>query len=78
MQSMPAGKVEVVGGVRDPDGTTLELRKTTAGGNVFGTAKLVKEQGAWKIASDNWRCQYRQRRLLPNLPLGSEHAMVQR
>jgi hypothetical protein len=20
-----------------------------------GTAKLVKEQGAWKIAEDNWR-----------------------
>lgn len=57
MQSMPPGKVEVVGGVRDPDGTTLELRKTlTAGGTkVFGTAKLVKEQGVWKIASDSWR-----------------------
>ena len=57
MKSMLAGKVEVVGGVRDPDGTMLELRKTlTNGGNkLFGTAKLVKEQGVWKIASDNWR-----------------------
>jgi hypothetical protein len=57
MQSMPAGKVEVVGGVRDPDGTTLELRKTLTGGTnkVFGTAKLVKEQGVWKIDADNWR-----------------------
>ncbi len=57
MESMPAGKVEVVGGVRDPDSTTLELRKTpTAGGNkTFGTARLVKEQGAWKVAQENWR-----------------------
>jgi hypothetical protein len=57
MQTMPAGKVEVVGGVRDPDGTTLELRKTltTGGTKTFGTAKLVKEQGVWKIAQDNWR-----------------------
>jgi hypothetical protein len=57
MKSMPAGKVEVVGGVRDPDGTTLELRKTlsTGGSMTFGTAKLVKEQGVWKIAEDNWR-----------------------
>jgi hypothetical protein len=55
MQTMPAGKVEVVGGVRDPDGTTLELRKTltTGGTKTFGTAKLLKEQGVWKIASDN-------------------------
>jgi len=57
MQSMPPGKVEVVGGVRDAEGTTLELRKTpTAGGtNSFGVAKLVKEQGVWKIDVDNWR-----------------------
>jgi hypothetical protein len=57
MQSMPAGKVEVVGGVRDPDGTTLELRKTltTGGSKTVGTAKLIKEQGVWKIAQDNWR-----------------------
>jgi len=57
MQSMPAGKVEVVGGVRDADGTTLELRKTLTGGGskIFGTAKLVKEQGVWKIDADNWR-----------------------
>src|SRR4051794_20577969 len=56
MQSMPAGKVEVVGGVRDPDATTLELSKTSiAGGKTFGIAKLVKEQGVWKIDADNWR-----------------------
>jgi len=57
MQSMPPGKIEVVGGVRDSDATTLKLKKTlTAGGTkTFGTAKLVKEQGTWKIASDNWR-----------------------
>lgn len=57
MQTMPPGKVEVVGGVRDPDGTTLELRKTPSGGGTksFGVAKLVKEQGVWKIAQDNWR-----------------------
>jgi hypothetical protein len=57
MQSMPAGKIDVVGGVRDPDGTTLELRKTvtTGGMKTFGIAKLVKEQGVWKIDSDNWR-----------------------
>lgn len=56
MQTMPAGRVEVVGGVRDPDGTTLELRKTlaTGGGMAFGTAKLVKEQGVWKVAQDDW------------------------
>ena len=49
-------KVEVVGGVRDPDGTTLELRKTltTGGSKTFGTARLVKEQGVWKLAEDNW------------------------
>jgi hypothetical protein len=57
MQTMPAGKVEVVGGVRDPDGTTLELRKTltTGGTKTFGIAKLLKEQGVWKIGEDNWR-----------------------
>jgi hypothetical protein len=35
----------------------LELRKTLTGGTnkVFGTARLVKEQGLWKIAEDNWR-----------------------
>jgi len=57
MQTMPPGKVEVVGGVRDPDGTTLELQKTPSGGGTksFGVAKLVKEQGVWKIAQDNWR-----------------------
>lgn len=57
MQSMPAGNVEVVGGVRDPDGTTLELRKTqtAGGGKTFGTARLVKEQGVWKVAQESWR-----------------------
>ena len=56
MQSMPPGKVEVVGGVRDPDATILELRKTDASGRKsFGTARIVKERGAWKVAEDNWR-----------------------
>jgi len=57
MDGMPPGKVEVVGGVRDPDGTTLELMKTkTADGTkTFGTAKLVKEKGVWKIADETWR-----------------------
>jgi hypothetical protein len=56
MQSMPAGNVDVIGGVRDADGTTLEVRKTltTGGTKVFGIAKLVKEQGVWKIAADDW------------------------
>jgi len=57
MESMPPGNVEVVGVVRDPDGTMLELRKTqTNGGNkTFGTARLVKEQGAWKVEQETWR-----------------------
>jgi len=57
MASMPAGKVEVVGGVRDAGGTTLELRKTqtTGGDRTFGTARLVKEQGVWKVAQEKWR-----------------------
>ena len=55
MQSMPAGKVDVVGGVREADGTVLELRKTSDGRKSFGTAKLVKERGAWKVAEDTWR-----------------------
>ena len=57
METMPAGKVEVVGGTRDPNVTTLELRKTeTAGGSkTFGTARLVKEPGGWKVAEDTWR-----------------------
>jgi hypothetical protein len=57
MESMPPGKVDVVGGVRDADGTTLELRKTetTGGRKSFGTAKLVKEGGAWKVAEETWR-----------------------
>lgn len=48
------GKVDVVGGIRDADSTTLELMKTeTAGGaKTFGTAKLVKEKGAWKVAEE--------------------------
>lgn len=56
MQSMPPGKVDVVGGVRNDDATTLELRKTDPSGHKwFGTAKLVKQQGVWKIASETWR-----------------------
>lgn len=57
MQSMPPGKVDVVGGVRDAGGTTLELRKTEmAGGRKsFGIARLVKEKGGWKVAEESWR-----------------------
>jgi hypothetical protein len=56
MRGVRAGKIEVVGGVRDADGTTLELMKTeTADGTkTFGTAKLVKEKGVWKIADETW------------------------
>lgn len=53
-RSMPPGKVEIVGGVRDPDGTLLELRKTIGNRQKFGTAKIVKEQGAWKVAEQKW------------------------
>jgi len=55
MQSMPPGKVEVVGGTRDAVGTTLELRKTSGERQTFGTAKLVKDQGAWKVTEERWR-----------------------
>lgn len=57
MMAMRKGKVEVVGGVRDVDGTTLELRKTEAasGTKTFGTAKLVKEKGVWKVAEESWK-----------------------
>ncbi len=54
MCSMPPGKVEIVGGVRDPDGTVLELEKTTGTSKKFGNAKLVKEGGAWKVAAQEW------------------------
>jgi hypothetical protein len=57
MTAVRAGKVEVVGGVRDADSTTLELMKTATadGTKTFGTAKLVKEKGVWKIADETWR-----------------------
>lgn len=53
-RSMPPGKVEIVGGVRDPDGTLLELRKTMDNRQKFGAAKIVKVQGAWKVAELKW------------------------
>lgn len=55
MQSKPDGKVDVVGGVRDPDGTTLELRKISGDRHTFGTAKIVKDHGTWKVAQEKWR-----------------------
>ncbi len=53
MRSTPPARVEIVGGVRDPDGTLLELRKTGTRED-FGTAKIVKEQGVWKVSEQNW------------------------
>jgi hypothetical protein len=46
--------VEIVGGVRDSAGTLLELKRTTDGRVKFGTAKVVKIAGAWKVAEENW------------------------
>lgn len=55
MQSMPPGKIEVVGGTRDPEGTLLELRKTVSPDQqLFGTAKMVKDHGAWRISEEKW------------------------
>lgn len=54
MHGVPPGKVEIVGGVRDPEGTLLELRKTTDTRVKFGTAKIVKDGGRWKVAEENW------------------------
>jgi hypothetical protein len=50
------GELEVVGGMRDADATTLELQKTTSEGKKsFGTARMVKEGGAYKVAAEAWR-----------------------
>ncbi len=54
MHGVPPGKVEIVGGVRDAGGTILELRRTTERRVRFGTAKIVKEGGRWKVAEENW------------------------
>lgn len=53
MHSTPPAKVEIVGGVRDADGTLLELRKSGTR-EEFGTARIVKEDGVWKVAEQNW------------------------
>ena len=50
----PPGKLEIVGGVRDPGGTLLELRRTAGSRVKFGTARIVKEDGVWKVAEQNW------------------------
>ena len=51
-----AAKLEVVGGMRDADATTLELQKTSGEGKKsFGTARMVKEGGAYKVAAEAWR-----------------------
>jgi hypothetical protein len=49
-------KLEIVGGTRDADATTLELQKTGSDGKKrFGTARMVKEGGAFKVAAEAWR-----------------------
>ena len=51
-----AAKLEIVGGMRDADATTLELQKTSGEGKKsFGTARMVKEGGAYKVAAEAWR-----------------------
>jgi hypothetical protein len=50
----PPGKLEIVGGVRDADATLLELRRTAGSRVEFGTAKIVKDGGVWKVAAQNW------------------------
>lgn len=53
--TMHDAKVEIVGGMRDADATTLELQKTASDGKKsFGTARLVKEGGAYKVAAETW------------------------
>lgn len=54
MHGVPPGKVEVIGGVRDADATLLELRKTTDREVKFGTATIVRHEGRWKVAEENW------------------------
>lgn len=57
MAAMRPGKVEVVGGVRDPDSTTLELTKTETadGSRSFGTARMTRVKGDWKVDDETWR-----------------------
>jgi hypothetical protein len=50
----PPGKVEIVGGVRDPEGTLLELRRTNGSRVRFGTATMVRDGGGWKVAEQSW------------------------
>lgn len=50
----PPGKVEIVGGVRDANGTRLELRRTTGSRVRFGTALMVREENGWKVAEQSW------------------------
>jgi hypothetical protein len=50
----PPGPLEIVGGVRDQDGTLLELRRTAGSRVKFGTARIVKEDGVWKVAEHSW------------------------
>jgi hypothetical protein len=41
--------------LRADDATTLELEKTAADGKKsFGTARLIKESGQWKVANEAW------------------------
>lgn len=54
MHGVPPGKVEIVGGVRDADATRLELRKTMDRRVKFGTAKIVRHEGRWKVDEENW------------------------
>jgi len=49
-------KLEIVGGMREAEATTLELQKTSSDGKKsFGTARMVKEGGAYKVAAEAWR-----------------------
>jgi hypothetical protein len=50
----PPGPVEILGGVRDADGTLLELRRSAGSRVKFGTAKIVKDGGVWKVAAQEW------------------------
>ncbi len=50
----PPGPVEIVGGVRDPDGTLLELRRMPGSRVRFGSARIVRDGGTWKVAEQNW------------------------
>jgi hypothetical protein len=50
----PPGPLEIVGGVRDADGTLLELRRAAGSRVKFGTARIVKEDGVWKVAEQSW------------------------